>query len=112
MYLLLTIPVRYKQGFEASSVSVKQLLEQIKNLYSLKKLLNLTKNMRLNPQIVSNLSNIGSNHDKECISETMLANFEKIIEEKNWEDPYNSIGLKLGTIVVYIIEGRHSSINI
>ena len=42
----------------------------------------------------------------------MIANLDVIIEEKKWVDPYDSVWLKLVTILVYIIEGRHLSINI
>ena len=55
---------------------------------------------------------IGAHHTEEIKSEIMIANFDVIIEEKKWEDPYDSIWLQLVTILVYIIEGRHLSINI
>ena len=62
-------------------------------------------------ELFPNFSDMGSHHEEGNISETMFTSFEKIIEEKEWRDPYDSIWLKLGTIFVYIIEGRHSSIN-
>ena len=49
--------------------------------------------------------------EQENISETVLENFEKITVETKWIDPYDSIWLKLGTIIVYIIEGKYASIN-
>ena len=55
---------------------------------------------------------IGAHQTEEIFSETMIANFDVISEEKKWVDPYDSIWLKLVTILVYIIEGRHLSINI
>ena len=53
---------------------------------------------------------IGAHQTEEIFSEIMIANFDVIIEEKKWVDPYDSIWLKLVTILVYIIEGRHLSI--
>ena len=49
--------------------------------------------------------------EQENISKTVLEIFEKITVETEWIDPYDYIWLKLGTIIVYIIEGKYSSIN-
>ena len=56
-------------------------------------------------------SNMTSYLEQENVSETVLENFEKITAETEWIDPYDSIWLKLGTIIVYLIEGKYSSIN-
>ena len=98
----------FKQVLQASQLSEKPSLGKARSF-----LIEFKQKMRLTiPCIVSNVSNMGSHHCEGNISETMSVNFEKIVEdEKEWIDPYDSVWLKLGTIIVYIIEGRHSSIN-
>ena len=60
---------------------------------------------------IFNSSNMISYLKQKNITETILESFEKITVEAEWIDPYDSIWLKLGTILVYIIEGKYSSIN-
>ena len=44
----------------------------------------------------------------ENISKLIFSNFEEEVEDtENWIDPYDSVWLKLTTIIVYSIEGRH-----
>ena len=60
---------------------------------------------------IFNSSNMITYLEQKNITETILESFEKITVETEWIDPYDSIWLKLGTIIVYIIEGKYSSIN-
>ena len=44
----------------------------------------------------------------ENISKLMISNFEKEVDAyEDWIDPYDSVWLKVITIFIYIVEGRH-----
>ena len=64
--------------------------------------------MKLLSLLDSNVSNIGVLQSEKQMSQTILVNFDEFIEDEKWTDPYDSIWLKLVTILVYMIEGRHS----